>query len=116
MGRKRKSMILAPSTRYHTTSSDHYAQFKPNQLGFLKKTVEDKGKYKSIHGIAVISVISLLKKAVGIVENTEEYTEYLLLDTFGDGSSYNKVPPGTIRIFNPSLVCFFNGRTWRKLK
>lgn len=116
MGRRSKSMISAPQRRYHTTSSDHYAQFKPNQLGFLKKTVEDKGKYKSIHGIAVISVISLLKKAIGIVENTEEYTEYLLLNTFGNESSYNKVPPGTIRIFNPSLVCFFNGRTWRKLK
>tara|TARA_B100000902_G_C27284297_1_gene903566 strand:- start:271 stop:621 length:351 start_codon:yes stop_codon:yes gene_type:complete len=116
MGRKSKSMIFAPETRYHSISSDHYAQFKPNQLGFLKKTVEDKGKYKSIHGIAAISVISLLNKAIGIVENTEEYTEYLLLNTFGDKSSYNKVPPGTIRIFNPNLVCFFNGRTWRKLK
>lgn len=116
MGRKRKSMIFAPSTRYHTISSDHYAQFKPNQLGDLKETIANKGKYKSIHGLAAISVVHLLQKAVKIVENTEEYTEYLLFDTFGDKTTYNKVPPGTIRIFNQSLVCFFNGRTWRKLK
>ncbi len=116
MGRKRKSMIFAPQTRYHTVSSDHYAQFKPDQLGSLRDTIEEKGKYKSIHGIAAISVVSLLEKAVKIVEHTEEYTEYLLFNTFGDKSTYNKVPPGTIRIFNPNLVCFFNGRTWRKLK
>lgn len=109
-------MISAPQARYHTVSSDHYAQFKPDQLGFLRDTVKEKGKYKSIHGIAAISVVSLLEKAVKIVEHTEEYTEYLLFNTFGDKSTYNKVPPGTIRIFNHNLVCFFNGRTWRKLK
>ena len=50
------------------------------------------------------------------VENKEEYTEYLLLNTFGDKSSYKKIPPGTIRIFSKNLFCFFNGRYWRKLK
>ena len=82
----------------------------------LVSKLREKGKYKSIRGIAAISVLSLLQKAVGIVENTEEYTEYLLYDTFSDKDAYNKVPPGTIRIFSPNLICFFNGRTWRKLK
>ena len=116
MGRRRKRMISPPQTRYHTISSDHYAQFRPNQLGFIKDIIREKGKYKSVKGIAAVSVLSLLQKAIKIVENTEEYTEYLLYDTFSDKNVYNKVPPGTIRIFSPKLICFFNGRTWRKLK
>lgn len=107
-------MISLPSKRF--ISSDHYAQFKPNQLGFLKQIIRDKGKYKIVNGIAAVSVLHLLQKATKIVENTEEYTEYLLYDTFGDKNAYSKLPPGTIRIFSPSLVCFFNGRNWRKLK
>ena len=115
MRRRRNKMMISPPAR-RFVSSDHFVQFKPNQLGLLKETVEEKGKYIVISGIAAFSVLHLLQKAIRIVENTEEYTEYLLLDTFGDKYTYNKIPPGTIRIFNPDLICFFNGRTWRKLK
>jgi hypothetical protein len=114
MKRKRNRMISPSARRF--VSSDQFVQFKPNQLGFLKETIEEKGKYKIINGLAAYSVLGLLQKAIKIVENTEEYTEYLIFDTFGDKYIYNKIPPGTIRIFNPNLICFFNGRTWRKLK
>ena len=66
--------------------------------------------------VPLIMIKKLIEKSIAIVENTEEYTELLLLDTFGERSSYKKTHPGTIRIYGQELYCFFNGRYWRKLK
>jgi len=107
--------------------SDQYLEFKPKHLAFVKDSIEKKGKFHpcwipsgdAIYkptSVPLAAVESLLNKAISIVQNTEEYTEYLLLDTFGDKSSYKKTPPGTIRIYSQNLYCFFNGRCWRKLK
>lgn len=98
--------------------SDKYIELKPAHLSHLKERIELKGKYyiEKPALIPLVEILRLLEKAVSIVENTEEYTEYLIFDTFGDKKSYNKVPPGTIRIYSKTLFCFFNGRCWRKLK
>ena len=107
--------------------SDKYLEFNPGHLAYIKKSMEKKGKFSSCwipghdsitktKSVPLTVVERLLNNAISIVQNTEEYTEYLLLDTFGDLKSYKKTPPGTIRIYSPSLFCFFNGRCWRKLK
>jgi hypothetical protein len=62
-------------------------------------------------------VYEMLKKAVGIVENTEEYILYLFTQSFGNKTDKNySIPPGTVRIYSQDLICFFNGKTWKKLK
>ena len=98
--------------------SDRFLEYKPHHLAILKYRIEKHGKYhieKDVK-ISLGSIKTLLEKSVKIVENTEEYTEYLLLSTFGEKDSYKKTPPGTIRIFSPLLYSFFNGRCWRKIK
>ena len=85
---------------------------------FLNERIESVGKYYTDKKTRVPLIVMkrLLEKSISIVENTEEYTEYLLLNNFGEKNSYKKIPPGTIRIFNKNLFCFFNGRHWRKIK
>jgi len=100
--------------------SDKYLEFRPHHLPFVEKRIEKMGKFhypfeKNIK-VPLVVIKDLLEKSMSIVESTEEYTEYLLLNTFGDKSSYKKTPPGTIRIYSRKLYCFFNGRSWRKLK
>lgn len=100
-------------------SSDRYLQFKPHHLGKVLSSIEDKSKFHLYRSYCINTdqIRYLLEKAIRIVEHTEEYTEYLLMQTFGDGRNiYKKTPPGTIRIFHKNLVCFYNGRDWRKLK
>jgi len=101
-----------------TIRSDKYVEFKPGHISHIKKRIAVKGKYyvDRYTIIPLKQTLDLLEKAISIVENTEEYTEYLIFDTFGDKKSYNKTPPGTIRIYSKTLFCFFNGRCWRKLK
>ena len=103
---------------YEPISSDRYLQFTPRDKNRIERLAETKGKYNqpSNIGVAFITILDRLKKAIKIVENTEEYTEYLLFETFGDKKSYTKIPPGTIRVYGKTLICFFNGRTWRQLK
>lgn len=119
--------------------SDIFLQVKPDRLGYLEElmqtatrfapykfrtipTVQEAPRSKVIwaaHHInfSNLEVYSLLKKAVKIVENTEEYANYLLERTFGDGASKKySTPPGTVRFFSQDLICFYNGKTWRKLK
>lgn len=103
-------------THERPIDSRQYAQFKPDSFAQLNRTIEEKSKYSEIFGVPAIMVLNALKKAIKIVENTEEYTEYLLFSTFSSRDSYKKVPPGTIRIYSKNLFCFFNGRSWRKLK
>jgi hypothetical protein len=99
-------------------SSSRYLQFTPIDIHELEKTIETKGKYNCDvnYDIPLIIILEYLKKAVKIVENTDSYTEYLLFETFGNKKLYNKTPPGTIRVYAKSLICFWNGRNWRKLK
>ena len=107
-------------------SSDRYLQFSPDKVSHLKHLILSRSKYYplclknansvNIFSIPCISVLTFLSKAIKIVENTEEYTEYLLIKSFGDGETYGKTPPGSIRIYGQNLVCFYNGRTWRRLK
>lgn len=107
-------------------SSDRYLQFSPDKVSHLKHLILSRSKYYplclknansvNIFSIPCVSVLTFLSKAIKIVENTEEYTEYLLIKSFGDGKSYEKTPPGSIRIYGQNLVCFYNGKTWRRLK
>jgi hypothetical protein len=107
-------------------SSNRYLQFSPDKLSYLEGIITTKSKYyplcvkaddsTNVFTIPCISAFNYLSKAIKIVENTEEYTEYLLIRSFGDGEVYKKTPPGSIRIYEKNLVCFYNGKTWRKLK
>lgn len=89
-------------------------------VSVIERLMEERGKYSPISSklmeVPCVVVYNLLKKAIKIVENTEEYTEYLLLNTFDDKNKYTKIPPGTVRVYQKNLVSFYNGRTWRKLK
>lgn len=111
-----KGESLLPSPR--RVRSDKYLEFRPHHMGFIKERIEKAGKFhfEKNAEVPLVVIKRLLEKSTKIVENTEEYTEYLLLNTFGEKNSYKKVPPGTIRIFSKTLFCFFNGRYWRKLK
>ena len=118
--------------------SDVFHQVKPHQLPVLEEamqtatryapykfrtiTVPDQPRPKVIWAahylkFSNLEVYSLLKKAVKIVESTEEYASYLLERTFGDESSKKySTPPGTVRFYSQDLICFYNGKTWRKIK
>jgi len=111
-----KGESLLPSP--YGIRSDKYLEFRPHHLTFIKQRIEKAGRFhfEKNTKVPLVVIKRLLEKSISIVENTEEYTEYLLLDTFGDKESYKKIPPGTIRIFSQNLYCFFNGRYWRKLK
>ena len=61
-----------------------------------------------------MEVFMFLDKAIKIVENTEQYTEYLLNEAFGE-QKFIINPPGTVRFYSQDLICFYNGKTWRKL-
>jgi len=119
------------------TSSDVYHQIKPSQLGKLEELLKTQGE-NSIHQFGFqsgpdgigniwstramkltnIQIYKLLKKSISIIEHTEEYAEYLLNKVFvEDGSSKNySLPPGTLRLYSQELICFYNGKTWKKIK
>lgn len=116
-------------------SSDQYHQIKPHHRAKIEEKIAIAGKYapylsqKLIYSedltlpaytcitFSNIEVLSILEKAVQIVSNTEAYTEYLLEQNFGEGKSgFLYIPPGTVRIYSQNLICFYNGKTWRKLK
>ena len=111
-----KGESLLPSP--YGIRSDKYLEFRPHNLGFVNDRIKKAGKFhfEKNTKVPLVVIKRLLEKSISIVENTEEYTEYLLLNTFGEKNSYQKIPPGTIRIFSQNLFCFFNGRYWRKLK
>ena len=116
-------------------SSDHYHQIKPHHKSKIEEKITTAGKYApylnqrlvysedlvipaySCITFSNIEVLSILEKAVHIVSNTEAYTEYLLEHNFGEGKGgFLYIPPGTVRIYSQNLICFYNGKTWRKLK
>lgn len=117
--------------------SDIYYQIKPNKLFELKNSLDGPTRYlpyrfsKSVPCVREKNAIwaihclnfthqevhDLLKKATNIVESTEEYASYLLAETFGDQKNKKFfLAPGTIRFYSQDLICFFNGKTWKKLK
>ena len=121
--------------------SDFYAQVKPKRIHELRNLVESpdrlsfynfsgstsKGEprfYQDLNQMVFRAVdlirftnqevYSLLTKSIGIVENTTEYTEYLLNETFGN-AKFMISPPGTLRFYSQELICFYNAKTWRKI-
>ena len=118
--------------------SDIFYQVKPHQLATLEELMETATRYapyrfktitipeaprpKVIWAAHILSfsnleVYTLLKKAVRVVESTEEYANYLLERTFGENTSKKySTPPGTVRFYSQDLICFYNGKTWRKIK
>ncbi len=110
--------------------SDIFIQVKPKTLDSLKEKVDNASKYAIypppvFHEKYVLyytrftnqEVYNFLSKAVNIIKNTEEHMAYTLETLFCSNkqSKPYAVPPGTIRIFSKDLVCFYNGKTWRKL-
>lgn len=118
------------------TRSDTYEQVKPDKIIALREKMEDASRYSrypfrlipsfrknetwAVNTLTytVQDVYELLNKAIRIVEDTEQYTEYLLNKTFGNpaDSGHYSIPPGTLRFYAPDLICFYNGKTWRKIK
>lgn len=113
--------------------SDVYVQLNPKKLSELRELVNSPSKYSyyrfnyspGIHGEQLIyavtmlqftnlEIFKILEKAIKIVEDTEQYTKYLLDDTFGE-KKYFASPPGTVRFYSQDLICFYNGKSWRKL-
>ena len=118
------------------TRSDAYEQVKPDKIIILREKMEDASRYSrypfklipssrrnetwAVNTLTytIQDVYELLNKAIRIVEDTEQYTEYLLNKTFGNptDSGHYSIPPGTLRFYAPDLICFYNGKTWRKIK
>ena len=123
------------------TRSDIYAQIKPKHIFNLRELANSSNKHSyyqfygniskgyasydldlqesvinSAHALRFtnLEVFRILEKAIKIVENTEQYTEYLLSETFGE-PKFIINPPGTVRIYSQDLICFYNGKNWRKL-
>jgi hypothetical protein len=123
-------------------TSDIYAQIKPKSLPVLRDLANSGNKYApfafknltsrgygrltseltlpepTVYAIDFLTftnleVFLILSKAIKIVENTEQYTEYLLNSTFGE-PKFVINPPGTIRFYSQDLICFYNGKSWRK--
>ena len=116
-------------------SSDQYHQIKPHHRFKIEEKIAKAGKFAPYFNkkleysespvlpaytcitFSNIEVLFMLKKAVQIVSDTEAYTEYLLEQNFGESKAgFLYTPPGTVRIYSQNLICFYNGKTWRKLK
>lgn len=123
------------------TRSDIYAQIKPKHIFDLKELANSSNKHSyyqfygniskgyasydldlqecvknSAHMLRFtnLEVYQILEKAIKIVENTEQYTEYLLSQTFGE-PKFIINPPGTVRFYSQDLICFYTGKNWRKI-
>ena len=120
------------------TSSDVYHQIKPSQLTKLEELLKTQGENSTYQfgsrfaespqerrtiwstsaiKLTNIQIYKLLKKSISIIEHTEEYAEYLLNRVFVEDKSKNySLPPGTLRFYSEKLICFYNGKTWRKIE
>lgn len=123
------------------TRSDVFAQIKPKHIHDLKEVIASSNKcaYYQFYGkvsrgyvsydldlqenvlnsahmlrFTNIEVYQILEKAIKIVENTEQYVEYLLSETFGE-PKFVINPPGTVRFYSQDLICFYTGKNWRKI-
>ena len=129
-----------------TISSDDFFQVKPSKFYELKDIAETPNRFafynfgvyrpyglgtalpksqmpQDIKALCLLNftnaeVFAMLSKALKIVENTPEYTEYQLNRTFStqEPKFSLSTPPGTVRIFSNDLICFYNGKSWRKLQ
>jgi hypothetical protein len=124
------------------TSSEVYAKIKPKKIHDLHEAINSGNKYSpydfrsSVSRVAMVydldfketvkysahmlnftnlEVFTLLDKAIKIVEDTPEYAEYLLNDTFGE-PKFTINPPGTLRFYSQDLICFYTGKNWRKIE
>lgn len=118
--------------------SDVFHQIKPSKLPELHDLINNGSKHSMCSLIRTVTVPSppspdviwaahylrftnqqvydMLVKAVNIVKDTEEYFSHQLNDVFNDGKDKRyTTPPGTVRIYDQDLICFYNGKTWRKL-
>lgn len=118
--------------------SDVFHQIKPSKLPELYDLVNSGSKHSMCSLIRTVTVpnppcpgviwaahylrftnqqvYDMLVKAINIVKDTEEYFSHQLNDTFNDGKhKHYTTPPGTVRIYDRDLICFYNGKTWRKL-
>ena len=120
------------------TQSDVYYQIKPSQLTKLEELLKTQGENSTYQfgsrfagwpqephtiwstcaiNLTNIQIYKLLKKSISIIEHTEEYAEYLLNRVFVEDKSKNYLlPPGTLRFYSEKLICFYNGKTWRKIE
>jgi len=72
-----------------------------------------------VHTIKItnLQMLTLLRKAIGAVEHTEEYAGYMLEKLFAEDTTKGySIPPGTVRLYSNDLICFYNGKVWRKIK
>lgn len=119
-----------------TIASDSFVQLKPARLTELEMLIElgaghspcSLVKYppfehtsSDIPAIYLLSftnlqAYNLLLKAENIVKNTEEFVSYQLEKLFSGKEVHYSVPPGTVRIFAQDLICFYNGKNWRKIE
>jgi len=116
--------------------SDVFYQVKPSELLKLEILIQTGAKYSpylfnkakqysyadgdlAINRLQFtnLEIFTLLNKAINIVKDTEEYINYIITNTFSDDKViYYSVPPGTIRFYDFDLICFYNGKVWRKIK
>lgn len=121
-------------------NSDYYVQIRPDALPGIREVAQSPNKVafypftknkphwettSSLSNVIQMSalqyirynyleVYEMVSKAIKIVESTEEYVEYSLLKAFSEKKHYG-TPPGSVRFYSQNLICFFNGKNWRKL-
>lgn len=128
-----------------TTSSDDFVQVRPSKFHELKNIMETPNRFafytfginrpyglepgtpealrpKKLKATSLLTftnmeVFALLSKSISIVDSTPEYTEYQLNKVFSiqTDKKFNTTPPGTVRIFSNTLMCFYDGKSWRKI-
>lgn len=89
----------------------------------LFTTLLRKGPYVfSLNTISITNrqVYLTMDKIEKIILSSPEGMEWTMSKLFTPVEFYEKRPrgpqPGTLRIYSNELVCFFNGRNWRKIK
>lgn len=77
----------------------------------------------SLNAVAVINItngdiVRILEKIENIVMNNPDGMNYKLNALFTDKKDrrWAGPSPGTLRIFGPDRVCFYTGRSWRRIR
>jgi hypothetical protein len=62
--------------------------------------------------------VEILKKVEEYVLPSAEYMEYTLRDMFEHKSNrgWLGIKPGTVRIFSRELMCYYTGKSWKKIE
>jgi hypothetical protein len=93
--------------------------FAQSRRAFPSTTKGDSYVLLGVHTLKItnLQMLTLLKKAIGAVEHTEEYARYMLEKLFTEDTTKGySIPPGTVRLYSNDLICFYNGKVWRKIK